>query len=58
MINFGPFISMLLNKSSRPKERQVKTIKECNMELDKINKMELDKINKMDLLEAIEYLKK
>jgi hypothetical protein len=47
MINFAPFISLLLNK---------KTKREPKRELTTQDKKELKKINEMGMFEAIDYL--
>jgi len=47
MINFAPFISLLLNK---------KTKKESKRELTTQDKKELNKINEMGMFEAMDYL--
>ncbi len=47
MINFAPFISLLLNKKIK---------RETKRELSTQDKKELDKINEMGLLEAMDYL--
>jgi hypothetical protein len=49
MINFAPFISLLLNK---------KTKREPKRELSTQDKKELKKINEMDMFEAMDYLSK
>jgi hypothetical protein len=47
MINFTPFISLLLNK---------KTKREPKRELSTQDKKELKKINEMGMFEAMDYL--
>ena len=49
MINFTPFISLLLNK---------KTKRETKRELSTQDKKELKKINEMGMFEAMDYLAK
>ena len=49
MINFAPFISLLLNK---------KTKRETKRELSTQDKKELKKINEMGMFEAMDYLSK
>ena len=49
MINFAPFISLLLNK---------KTKRETKRELSTQDKKELNKINEMGMFEAMDYLAK
>jgi hypothetical protein len=49
MINFAPFISLLLNK---------KTKREPKRELSTQDKKELKKINEMGMFEAMDYLAK
>ena len=49
MINFAPFISLLLNK---------KTKRETKRELSTQDKKELKKINEMGMFEAMDYLAK
>jgi hypothetical protein len=48
MINFAPFISLLLNKKRAQPKR----------ELTDKDKQEQDKINKMGMFEAMDYLAK
>ena len=48
MINFAPFISLLLGKKKTTEPR----------ELTENDKKEIDKINEMGLFEAITHLKK
>ena len=49
MINFAPFINLLLRKKPQPKVERT---------LTENDKAELDKINKMGMFEAMEYLAK
>ena len=49
MINFAPFISLLLNK---------KTKREPKRQLSTQDKKELKKINEMGMFEAMDYLAK